>query len=379
MAANSDEFLVLWGDAGARVTDAGKVFPLGGLPVPLPWNDIATPLALAANGDGYLAVWGGRRNAGTNATDIFAARIAPAGGIVDTTGFAVCTMTNEQFAPSVAANGSDWLVVWQDHRFHNTINGFPYPNVYGARVTPGGTVAEPNGFKISHSDNSYSRTAVAANGTDWLVVWPDSRTSGSGRGIYGARVNRNGTVAEWDGIPIAIDPVPGAIAFANPDVAANGSDFLVVWADSRNSSFGSGFDVYGARVSGAGCVLDVANELIGFKNDWYIAQYPKVASDGSGRYLVVSQSLHESETRAVGNFVDVRPILSSITAAGGAVTISWAADEGTTYRVQYKARVDSTEWIDLPGDVTATGPTASKTDDTLGGNTQRFYRVGLLP
>jgi hypothetical protein len=56
----------------------------------------------------------------------------------------------------------------------------------------------------------------------------------------------------------------------------------------------------------------------------------------------------------------------------------WTATAGKTYRVQHKAGLNQMNWSNLPGDVTATGTTASKVDNTLGGATQRFYRVEEL-
>jgi hypothetical protein len=71
-------------------------------------------------------------------------------------------------------------------------------------------------------------------------------------------------------------------------------------------------------------------------------------------------------------------IESGFVSANG-VTLRWSAIVGQTYRVRYKARLDQPEWTDLPGDVTATGTTASKEDDSLDGVTERFYRIEALP
>jgi hypothetical protein len=49
------------------------------------------------------------------------------------------------------------------------------------------------------------------------------------------------------------------------------------------------------------------------------------------------------------------------------------------YRVQYKTDLSAATWTDLPGDITATTGTASKTDTTSGSDSQRYYRVELLP
>jgi hypothetical protein len=60
------------------------------------------------------------------------------------------------------------------------------------------------------------------------------------------------------------------------------------------------------------------------------------------------------------------------------LVITWNAASNSVYRVQYQADLANTNWIDLTPDVTATGSTASFTDQLTGAG-QRFYRVMLLP
>ena len=50
-----------------------------------------------------------------------------------------------------------------------------------------------------------------------------------------------------------------------------------------------------------------------------------------------------------------------------------------TYRVQFKNDLRAPAWTDLPGDIPAASPAASRTDSSLGTNSQRFYRVVTLP
>jgi YD repeat-containing protein len=59
-------------------------------------------------------------------------------------------------------------------------------------------------------------------------------------------------------------------------------------------------------------------------------------------------------------------------------TISWQAVAGVRYRVQYKNKLDQSTWLDLPGDVVANGPGASKTDTSPNAES-RFYRVLIIP
>ena len=74
----------------------------------------------------------------------------------------------------VAFDGTNYLVVWTDYRGGAT-------KVYGARVSPDGTVLDQSGFAISAAG---SAPAVAFDGTNYLVVWSDQDS------IVGARVDR---------------------------------------------------------------------------------------------------------------------------------------------------------------------------------------------
>jgi hypothetical protein len=58
----------------------------------------------------------------------------------------------------------------------------------------------------------------------------------------------------------------------------------------------------------------------------------------------------------------------------GAVVITWTAVSNATYRVQYETGLKPSAWADLSPNVTATGATASYTDNS-GAAGQRFYRI----
>src|SRR5213075_2593742 len=87
---------------------------------------------------------------------------------------------------------------------------------------------------------------VAANGNGYFVVWADKRTYGSTEyDIYGARVSSAGEVLDPVGIPICTDPGRQT----SPRVAFDGQKYLVVWEDDRESTAEFQlYQIYGARV-----------------------------------------------------------------------------------------------------------------------------------
>ncbi len=84
-----------------------------------------------------------------------------------------------------------------------------------------------------------------------------------------------------------------------------------------------------------------------------------------------------SDLVTLGAVVKPAPIITSTTMSGTNLTIVWRALQGETYRVQVKPDLAQTNWLDVAGDVTATGPYASKV--VSGGGPQLFCRVVLPP
>jgi len=72
------------------------------------------------------------------------------------------------------------------------------------------------------------------------------------------------------------------------------------------------------------------------------------------------------------------PTITSLRLVGGVATVSWTATAGTVYTLQYKTNMHDPSWVNLPGNVTASGGTASQ-NDTVGTTSSRLYRVLILP
>lgn len=71
------------------------------------------------------------------------------------------------------------------------------------------------------------------------------------------------------------------------------------------------------------------------------------------------------------------PRITNITNDGSNILLTWQAVPGWNYRVQYKTLLTDPNWLDLSGDVVASGITAAKTTARVA--TDRFYRVKWLP
>src|SRR5215204_3239801 len=172
-------------------------------------------------------------------------------------------------SPALAVDGTNYLVVWTDY-------GSGTGDIYAARVNADGLVLDPGpGIPVSTAPAQQVLPAVAFDGTNYLVVWQDRRTDDV-YDIYGARVTPAGVVLDAGGIPIATAAGEQTAA----DVAFDGTNYLVTWTDGSGSS---GPEVYGARVTTAGTLLDPDGILISIAGSSQSSA--DVAFDGTN-YLV---------------------------------------------------------------------------------------------
>jgi hypothetical protein len=115
-------------------------------------------------------------------------------------------------------------------------------------VTVQGVVLDSEGLVISQATNLQYSPAVGSDRANFFVAWGDSR-NGNNADVYGARVSPDGAVLDTAGI--AVSQATGNQN--HPAVCFDDANFIVVWADSRS---GNDCDIYGARVTPSGVVFD---------------------------------------------------------------------------------------------------------------------------
>jgi len=94
--------------------------------------------------------------------------------------------------------------------------------------------------------------------------------------VFGARVTGNGTVLDPSGVAVSISSGNQAV----PAVAAAAGQALVVWSDTRSGATAA--DIYGTRIDVEGEVLDTNGFPICTAS--LVQTNPAIASDGH-RYL----------------------------------------------------------------------------------------------
>src|SRR5262245_26347545 len=84
----------------------------------------------------------------------------------------------------------------------------------------------PDEFSLNATGSSQLSPTVAPNGHEFLVVWQDWHNEFADVTLRGTRVNEKGISLDADGIEIST----GAYIPGPPAVASSGPDFLVVWS-----------------------------------------------------------------------------------------------------------------------------------------------------
>jgi hypothetical protein len=231
-----------------------------------------------------------------------------------------------QYGVAMARSSSSLLAVYADE------SRYEGGDVWSARLSPTGEVLDVPAKPVALTAGTQATPRVASDGTDFLVVWTE--WNAAQLSIYGARMNAAGELLDAaGGFPIAA----GQAGCDMADVAFDGQNYLVVWQDSR----GGDLDVYGARVSPAGPVLDPAGlRLCDEPGD---QGFPRVVADG-GQSLVVYQDFSaggpEPRLQAVRLGANAQPLdtvpIDVAPAVRGGVPAAVAAGAGI-YAVGYQA------------------------------------------
>jgi hypothetical protein len=172
-------------------------------------------------------------------------------------------------------------------------------NIYGARINKDGSVLDPDGISISvglnGNTNNYRQPSVAFDGTNYFVVWVSTRNGNSD--VYGCRVTKEGQVLDPQGIKLT---TAGNVYVKPVGIAFDGTNYLLIWRTQ-------GSVVMGERFTPDGTVLD---NQAGFKiaDNGY---YPSVAFDNVDNLFMVvwhqggfgSLTVHGARVDTSGNLL----------------------------------------------------------------------------
>jgi hypothetical protein len=196
--------------------------------------------------------------------------------------------THQQQRPRVAmhADGS-FVVVWSDRSetFMSPGRDGSGAGIFGQRFDANGVRVGPD-FQVNTYTTGYQSIAdVAGDGAGgFVVVWTDSARDGSQEGIFGQRFDATGARL---GGEFQVNTWTTSIQIS-PRVTAHPNGFIVVW-ESRFGQDGSSTGVFGQRFDASGARL--GGEFLVNTDTFLTQNWPRIAGDGTGAFVVVWESL----------------------------------------------------------------------------------------
>jgi len=262
--------------------------------------------AAAFDGTNYMIVWAVQQGV-PYGWELCGVRVTIQGQLIDSAAIRITHEYGNEMNPAIAFDGVNFLVVWAsgvnadiygkritpegnvldtvpfligvgDHLYDPAIAFGDscylvvwtqyYADIYGARVDPMGYVIDTVAFPISLGIGNYP--SLAFDGTNFMVTWTDKRSNPEYGDIYGARITESGLLLDTAGIPIST----AVWDQRNSRIAYNGSNYFVTWQDNR---IDNQYDIYGARLSPSGYIIDSTGIVI---SDYpCVQEYPSVDCD----------------------------------------------------------------------------------------------------
>jgi len=252
LAAGPSGYYLVWEDDrlgahelyGARLDSTGGTLDASGIPI-RKVTDYEVAPAVTFDGTNFVVGWteGPPR---TVSYDVKVARVSQMGKLVDTMPLALSSTTDSRQLALAALGGTTLAVFTDSVTATNQAQDIYLQRIEAGRVVGSRTI-------VSRSANVQDGPAVAYGAGQWLVAWTDYRgTANDTSDVYAARLDATGKVLDPTGIAIAN---VASASERSPVVAFDGTNWLVAYADSRNST-ATGMDIYGTRIAATGTMLD---------------------------------------------------------------------------------------------------------------------------
>lgn len=293
--------------------DGTRRWAPAGVPVCVAVNNQINPTIVADGAGGAFIAWQDYRKG--SEYDIYVQHLDASGVVIPggrwiTDGLGICTATNSQFYPTLAADGTGGaFVAWQDFR-SGTDN-----HIFAQRVTGGGEVPTgwpANGTPVCQARFSQYYPVVTGDGLGGaFIAWQDYRT-GTTNHIFAQHLTGQNVGLASDGVSVCL----ASNGQFSPQIANDGHNgAFVTWYDSRS---GSTNDIYVQRLDNQGR-LNAAWDANGLPVcvATNTQQFPVVATSSPGIATLTWQDLRSGGVTTAAIFAAQAVVTSTAAVAAG--------------------------------------------------------------
>ena len=240
---------------------------------------------VASDGSGYFTVWQDQRD--DRSDDIFGARVSAAGVVIDANGIRINAAAGVQQNPVVAFVGTGYVVAWEQ------VVAAGNADIMAAFVSSAGAVTQLGAIAATAANET--GPAIAARGTGALLVWSDGanvRGAVFGSGAFGA----------------AFDVAAGANVEKEPAVSGNAAgDYLVTFSETVAAG---NDDIRGQLVTAAGAPSGAAFTIA---DEAGVQTQSAAAFDGTNHVVAWSSgaNIFAARVTAAGAVLDATPVTIS--------------------------------------------------------------------
>ncbi len=283
VATNGTGFMILFHEdfaVKARTCTAdgalGSVSVLGGDSAA---SEYAGSGRVVSNGSGYGAAWVLTKGATGSMY---------AGVYNETTGWGTAALlesaNRSASNPAIVSDGTGYVVVWE--QADGTGSKSIYGNVWNGSAWSGDNLLETGGGQAG-------APRVASNGTGYAVAW--HQNDGTTYSIY-ANLFSSLTASTRDSALLVEN---GSGVAYNPVIASNGTGYAIAWhqddsAVSRTRAYANVFSSLTATTKDAAVSIDAPGT-----GTVFAAQYPAIASNGTGYAVAWTQNTGTSEQESI--------------------------------------------------------------------------------
>lgn len=297
----------------AGATTAGPITELATTPV----AGQRAP-SIAWDGTQYVIVWEDARLAATNGTDLYVARVAPDGTLMDPNGIGLLensVLGGNQTQPQIVwnPNAAAHAIVWQSAHLGS-------PDIFFARFLPGtgSTIPSAGVLATDGGTDAESRPGVYYTANQYLITFQTIFDGVPGVSRIQARRLQLDGVNFLDPAPFNIvDPAAGSTFETNAAVLSVGSNFLVAWQDDRNGNV----DLFARTIPDSGAVPSDTGTALG------PAQLSQNSVSWSPLGVGNLMAVWQDGSNTIDQDVSGRRFTGTLTSLGPVQTISGAVND----------------------------------------------------